>query len=435
MPDIPPEVIGLVVDQVDTKSLKACSLAAVAFRHPAQKRLHENLSISPERYHLGTRAIVDADKHFVQHPHLARYVTMFELIVVPGPHNDVDIVALEAILHRITAATHLALSFSAYFDDSPDTSASDWNTIPRKLTDCFLHWMVSRRPFTRRLDLASVWQLSVDVFVPVLSAAPKVDIREVTLSGDSSSDPAVGQQISLRDLSVKTSPSVAKLLLRPEFTPYIESLRTFTFRFTDSSTEMIDLFSHVARYIECVKLLALTEARPFPSTANGHWEEILEQEALAVPKTLPLIRAASVQLRGPDLFVGRSENFTGGGGEQVRRLCDALIARLLAHLLTPSVSPQLRTLEFELSLTIDSGDDLPELRPTILAALDDLIASHPNIRDVCWATDVFFYPSWRPGPGPAALLDQLQRAATRALPKAVEKGAQIRVRRIDITSW
>ncbi|KAF7327750.1 hypothetical protein MKEN_00354600 [Mycena kentingensis (nom. inval.)] len=374
MPDIPPDIIGLIVDQIDKKSLKACSLAAVAFRHPAQKRLHQCLqvSISPERFYRDRRAIVDANKHFVQHPHLARYVTIFKLIVVPGPHNNVDILALEAILHRITAATHLSLSFMAYATDSPDASASDWNTIPRKLTDCFLTWMVSRRPFTRQLDFCSVFQLPVDVFVPVLSAAPKVDIDEVTLTGDSSADSAMGQQISSIDLSVKTSPSVAKLLLRPEFTPYIESLRTFTFRFNDSSTEMINLFSHVASYIESVKLLALTKVLSFPST-------------LTVPETLPLLRAASVEVQAPDLFVSRSNNFASNVAEYNQR-CQARIARLLAHLLTPSVSPQLRTLELKLSLVHDLGDDIPELQPTILAALDDLIESHPNIGDVCWAT-------------------------------------------------
>ncbi|KAJ7653166.1 hypothetical protein DFH06DRAFT_1204869 [Mycena polygramma] len=129
---LPQELIDLILDFTDKKSLKACARAARSFRHTSQKHIFSDITLKPVSRLLWDRSRYLTLKGFAQilsaSPHLALNVRSLTLVEGTGlgstPWIRTDTVP--PILSMLVNLTKISL-------ESPDMLWLDWDSFPATL--------------------------------------------------------------------------------------------------------------------------------------------------------------------------------------------------------------------------------------------------------------------------------------------------------------
>ncbi|KAF7290002.1 hypothetical protein HMN09_01304900 [Mycena chlorophos] len=217
MSQLPTELVALIIDHIpssDKTTLLACSLAALAFRNPAQRRFNETLKVAAG---LGARPVqgsgwrvtfTQAAGHLDKYPHLAQYVRT--LNVKFTKEATCSMASIRNVLQRMRHVETVVLS-----NDWWEQAA--WYNMPIVLVGPILGWL-SAPPSTGtgtlgRLEIWNFQGLETGGMRCFLHAAPSLcftncGIRPANYVGISSA----GGKSKLRELEMRRAPQVAALL-------------------------------------------------------------------------------------------------------------------------------------------------------------------------------------------------------------------------------
>ncbi|KAF7327014.1 hypothetical protein MKEN_00276300 [Mycena kentingensis (nom. inval.)] len=242
-PTLPPEIINLVVnaiDPADRATLRACSLASLAFRLPAQKRLHEHVFVSCG-YNLNSSTSFDAVlARFEAHPRLAGYARTLTVSITNTSSIPVQAAAAATLLRRLVNLRRLRVTA---FPKSVVGKSVPWCALEGLgLVD----WITQQR--LRFLLLRGVSGVPQEA-LRVLGAVEHVEVCMVTMAnGPSGSETTTSTSISktqpaLSELSAICSPDVVHAFLQPQAAQYTTNLKTINLCWPEPLPLNFDLLS------------------------------------------------------------------------------------------------------------------------------------------------------------------------------------------------
>ncbi|KAF7312824.1 hypothetical protein MKEN_00965800 [Mycena kentingensis (nom. inval.)] len=243
-PTLPPELIDLIVNSVDTNdraTLKACSLAAFAFRRPAQKRLHAHISVACGPSTHTTTTFSELLDRLQTHPHLAMYADTLTVKLTS---------ATDIPTHQTAAASAFSLLANVrrlHISSSDPRWAFGGHIGWRDIVDLGLaDWIATlgARGMLEFLSLRGVTEVPPSA-LSLLATAQHLEVCLVNITLEDEFDAGAGTlemldqtpsktTTQLQELSTVCSPSLIRTLLRPEFTSRTKNIHTLRLRWPET---------------------------------------------------------------------------------------------------------------------------------------------------------------------------------------------------------
>ncbi|KAJ7054686.1 hypothetical protein C8F01DRAFT_1162571 [Mycena amicta] len=374
---LPPELIDLIISNLDNVSLKTSCLAASLFREPCQKRLLHSLQLGARHIYRG-HPYIEVAARFEESPQLAGYVTSIAINIAV----DVDRAVAESVLRRMKNVREATIQQRHYSGVSPRFCAEvmDW-TVGCLRTHGAL----------RELTLRGFRNVPLAVLERTLAATPSISFSETEVE-DVQASPTVldaGGKAGPESLYLWDSPTLNTLLLGPKFARYTTAIRA------------LSLFSY-AREPDTMFGLCFTTARTLERLDLGFIGPV-ENTSIILPENLPRLRKLTLSFDDNDL----ASNW--------------ILPQPLKTILSQSASPSL--IEVILRVPVYISEDASESALPLadsLGELDEIFDGHANLRMVSWSMKFSFFG--RPRGQRPVYFSACCETLRQVLPKAYAKG-------------
>nr|GAT45610.1 predicted protein [Mycena chlorophos] len=244
MDALPAELIDLVIAQLrstgeieglDRPSLSACSLVSSRFRHPSQKRLHKNLSLTSQSSGEDTPeeksyTFAEALLHFQESPHLVAYVRHLWVVVAAsdGPSTQQPGV-VSAVFVQLTLVTTCCVR------GNPGQWDCDWERVPQGVTNALSHWLPTTDAL-RSIQLSGIHNIPRRLVQSLFATTRSLSlncIRVAPASGAEAEEPGASpfddthSNLTLRSIELWISSTAAEFIVHG-LLHYVKNLRSLS---------------------------------------------------------------------------------------------------------------------------------------------------------------------------------------------------------------
>ncbi|KAF7300468.1 hypothetical protein HMN09_00930800 [Mycena chlorophos] len=251
MDALPAELIDLVVAQLrttgeiegpDQPSLSACCLVSSKFRHPCQKRLHKNLSLtsqssgdSEDTAEEKTYTFAEALLHFQESPHLVAYVRHLWVVVAASDGTSTQQptgTGRTWVQDGVVSAVFVQLTLvkTCCVRTDPGQWDCDWERVPQEVTTALSDWL-STTDALCSIQLSGIHNLPRRLVQSLFATTPSLSlncIRVVPASGTEADQPDdTHSDITLRSVELWASSTAAEFIIHG-LLRYVRNLRSLS---------------------------------------------------------------------------------------------------------------------------------------------------------------------------------------------------------------
>ncbi|KAJ7762952.1 hypothetical protein B0H16DRAFT_1528272 [Mycena metata] len=372
---VPPELIEVILRAVDldSESLKACSLVAPAFRSPSQRMLLSSFTLDPLAR---TTSFLAASTLLAESPHVASYVTRLAISLPLEFLTSSDVESLIQIFDRLVNVQKCIV------DGGYHATTFGWNGIPPRLQSGFTDYF--SRQSLDELHVISICNIPSSTFFRFLRAARGLFLYRVGVVPDPA---AVGLEHSypMTRLGLLTGTrGLCEILANMETfqAPNLQRLDITGDSYSSSYANKI--ISSTSETLEHLTLHCL-DAMNFGNSA------------LRPALSLPVLKSAEIT---------------------AHRGREAWFLDMLKTLLVPDTAPILRQLTITYTHLLESNlfHLLPSTRE--LNTVDTLLMAHPGSPSIQWRLDLSEHAHVNVGVSVSSFVEDLHRG----LPQAHAKG-------------
>lgn len=228
MPDLPPEIFESILNELDEvddlRTLTACSLAGSILRYPSQKILFrtfviDNGLIRSNRYAAARLLLQGA-------PHIASYVKLLRVRESVLEWTSPDPESLRQVLFTLVNLTQCKFAGEKlHTTGGLAVPPMTWSMVATRASPLF---EFLRRQTLQLLRVRFIENVPLNVFFELLTAAPTVAFREVSVQGmpDDTSPLSPPHPLGLQRLMIDSDcETIIPILLHPRLLPYTAAVR------------------------------------------------------------------------------------------------------------------------------------------------------------------------------------------------------------------
>ncbi|KAF7376968.1 hypothetical protein MSAN_00114600 [Mycena sanguinolenta] len=311
MDALPPELIHAIVGEIgEVGSLKMCSLVSRIFLESCQKTLFRSLTIADDHVESSTLW-----SRLQESPHLGRYVESI-VCIFPQPNApNAELHALCGILDHLTNVRQCVLVGDPELED-----LYHWRDLPTQFSAAIVN-LIQRLQLSQ-LHVFSIASLPGDILTMFFAAAPTLTFLETSVDPMTTADVVGPSLLTLRNLAIACSPSIANVLTSPRCSPHVARIRKLWV--DDASSRLI---STMAQNLQHIRI------EPDADKAN----------LADFPPQLPCLQSSEIALnfdqRDSPLFITILSSLAEAASSTLEEIC-VTYAPLYISPLDSSLAPQ-----------------------------------------------------------------------------------------------